>query len=54
VNVSLFDWQDRFSAPTWFSCGVARSSVKHGRRPPAQPARSVLDGSEHDARLAGS
>jgi hypothetical protein len=25
LNVSLFDWWDRFSAPTRFSCGVARS-----------------------------
>jgi hypothetical protein len=27
------------------------AAVKHGRRPPAEPARSVFDGSEHDARL---
>jgi CheY-like chemotaxis protein len=25
LNVSLFDWWDCFSAPTWFRCGVARS-----------------------------
>ena len=27
------------------------AAVKHGRRPPPQAARSVLDGREHGARL---
>jgi hypothetical protein len=27
------------------------AAVRHGRRPPAEPARSVLDGGEHGAKL---
>jgi hypothetical protein len=30
---------------------IRRFCGEHGRRPPARPARSVLDGSEHDASL---
>ncbi len=52
LNVSLFD-QRTVSLPRPDSRRVARAAaVKHGRRPPAKPARSVLDGGEHDTRLS--
>jgi len=38
------------SRPGYFAVTLA-AAVKHGRRPPAQPARSVLDGGEHDTSL---
>jgi hypothetical protein len=39
------------TAPTWFSRGDARSCGQACCRPPAQPTRIVLDGSEHGTRL---
>jgi hypothetical protein len=40
---------DRFFIPATFRIAMRAVAVRHGRRPPAKPARSVLDGREHVA-----
>jgi hypothetical protein len=51
VNVFLFGWSGVFLPRPEFTRASRAAAVKHGRRPPPQAARRVLDGGEHDASL---
>lgn len=48
ASVSLFDCGP-FFVPTGIPPAPRGAAVNDGRRPPAQPARSVIDGGEHGA-----
>ena len=52
MGVSWFGWGAVSSSRPADARASRAAAVKDGRRPPPQAARSVLDGSEHDAILA--